>query len=248
MRMKHIVITGATSGIGKALAILCASKGYRVTACGRNSEVLRELEAAPNISTKQFDVTDTEDVKRHLGGFEADIIVLNAGVCEYVDAEHIEPEMFTRVFNANFFGVVNCAAVLVPNLKSGAQVVAVDSLSRLLPFTRCQAYGASKAALHYFTKTLDVDLKHRGIRVQSVSPGFVETSMTDRNDFSMPMIVSDTHAAKALLTGVESGTRSIYFPLLFSVVLRLIGLLPDFVKVALSRKLRENTPTREVTQ
>ena len=81
-------------------------------------------------------------------------------------------------------------------------------MARLLPFTRTQAYGASKAALHYFTKSLEVDLHHKGVKVQAVSPGFVETPLTDKNDFEMPMKISAEEAADAMLKGIEATTNS----------------------------------------
>ena len=152
--MKSILITGATSGIGKALAITAANSGYQVIACGRNEDTLRELSKYSNISACQFDVTDLDDTRRALATVKFDIAVLNAGTCEYVDIDDFEPDMFRRVFEPNFFGVVHCVDALLPRLKQGDKLVIVDSMARLLPFTRTQAYGASKAALHYFTKSL----------------------------------------------------------------------------------------------
>lgn len=85
-------------------------------------------------------------------------------------------------------------------------------MARLLPFTRSQAYGASKAALHYFTKSLEVDLHDRGIKVQAVSPGFVETPLTDKNDFDMPMKITATEAAESMLKGIETDKQTVFFP------------------------------------
>ncbi|WP_100643342.1 SDR family NAD(P)-dependent oxidoreductase [Alteromonas facilis] len=230
---KTILITGATSGIGEALAKLAARRDYRVIACGRNSEKLAHLAAMDNISTLQFDVTCADETFQALNSIDCDIAVLNAGTCEYVDTDAIEPEMFHRVFNPNFFGVVNCVAALRHNFMRDDQIVIVDSLARLLPFTRSQAYGASKAALHYFTKSLAVDLAREGVLVQSVSPGFVETPLTNKNDFEMPMKISVEEAAEDLLNGIEKRRSSIYFPTRFSLILRLLNVLPDAIKQAL---------------
>ena len=246
--MKHILITGATSGIGRALTQLCAKRGYKVTACGRNSEALEALSVLNNVDVLQFDVSNDNEVHRCLAHLSPDICVLNAGVCEYVDCEDIQPAMFRRVFDANFFGVINCVSVLQPNLQPGAQIVLVDSLARLLPFSRSQAYGASKAALHYFSKSLDVDLSHRGIAVQSVSPGFVATPLTDKNDFSMPMLISDQQAVIALLEGIEKRKTSIYFPWLFSFILRTLSILPERAKVSISKMLKRNHSTGEAVE
>lgn len=237
--MKSILITGATSGIGKALAIKCADNGYSVVACGRNKEALDELSKYSNISGCQFDVSDLEDTKRALANVKFDIAVLNAGTCEYVDLEDFEPDMFRRVFEPNFFGVVHCVNALLPRLKDGDKLVIVDSMARLLPFTRTQAYGSSKAALHYFTKSLEVDLHHKGVKVQAVSPGFVETPLTDKNDFEMPMKISAEEAAEAMLKGIESNKQTVFFPRFFGFILRFMHILPTPIQRRLSLAMRE---------
>ena len=237
--MKSILITGATSGIGKALAIKCADNGYSVIACGRNKEALDELSKYSNISGCQFDVSDLEDTKRALANIKFDIAVLNAGTCEYVDLEDFEPDMFRRVFEPNFFGVVYCVNALLPRLKDGDKLVIVDSMARLLPFTRTQAYGSSKAALHYFTKSLEVDLHHKGVKVQAVSPGFVETPLTDKNDFEMPMKISAEEAADAMFKGIESNKQTVFFPRFFGLILRFMHILPTPLQKRLSLAMRK---------
>lgn len=237
--MKTILITGATSGIGKALAIKAADNGYHVIACGRNREALNELSKYSNISGRQFDVSDLEDTRQALANVKFDIAVLNAGTCEYVDLEDFEPEMFRRVFEPNFFGVVHCVDALLPRLKDGDKLVIVDSMARLLPFTRTQAYGSSKAALHYFTKSLEVDLHHKGVKVQAVSPGFVETPLTDKNDFEMPMKISAEEAAEAMLKGIESSKQTVFFPRFFGFILRFMHILPALIQKRLSLAMRE---------
>ncbi|ALS99158.1 SDR family NAD(P)-dependent oxidoreductase [Lacimicrobium alkaliphilum] len=237
--MKSILITGASSGIGKALALEASKRGYQVIACGRSEDKLNKLKLSDdNIQTLAFDVTDLHSCEQALAACQPDIAVLNAGTCEYVDIQDWQPEMFKRVFDANFFGVINCLGPLLKNLKPGSQIAIVDSLARLLPFTRSQAYGASKAAVHYLTKSLEVDLAGRHIRVQSVSPGFVETPLTDKNDFDMPMKISAEQAARQMLGGLEKGSRTIYFPLVFSLMIRLMGKLPDALRVAICKRMK----------
>lgn len=237
--MKTILITGATSGIGKALAIHAANSGYSVIACGRNEDQLNELAKYSNIDVCQFDVTNLDDTRQALATVKFDIAVLNAGTCEYVDVDDFEPDMFRRVFEPNFFGVVHCVDALLPRLKDGDKLVIVDSMARLLPFTRTQAYGASKAALHYFTKSLEVDLNHKGVKVQAVSPGFVETPLTDKNDFEMPMKISAEEAAEAMLKGIESNKQTVFFPRFFGFILRFMHILPTPIQKRLSLAMRE---------
>ena len=228
--MARILITGATSGLGEALAIEANHKGHTVIACGRNKEKLTELAQYANIETLQFDVTDEHATIAALKNVECDIAVLNAGTCEYVDVRNIEAQMFQRVFNANVFGVINVVSALIPRLKKGNKLVFVDSMARLLPFTRSQAYGASKAALHYISKSFEVDLASRGIKVQSMSPGFVKTPLTDKNDFPMPMAITAQQAATYMLNGITSNRSSVYFPRRFGFILRCLNLLPEFIQ------------------
>ena len=153
--MQRLLITGATSGIGEAVALLAAKNGFHVIACGRNQTKLNTLAQQPNISICQFDVTDLAATKTALAEVECDIALLNAGTCEYVDSNSVEAGMFQRVFDANVFGVVNVIEALTPQLVAGNKLVFVDSLARLLPFSRSQAYGASKAALHYMAVRIE---------------------------------------------------------------------------------------------
>ncbi|MFQ3206735.1 MAG: NAD(P)-dependent dehydrogenase (short-subunit alcohol dehydrogenase family) [Glaciecola sp.] len=237
--MATILITGATSGIGEALAGLCAKAGHSVIACGRNEQKLAELALIENITTCRFDVTDEKATRNALANIECDIAVLNAGTCEYVDINDVEPDMFRRVFDANVFGVVNVVSALIPVLKPGNKIVFVDSLARLLPFPKSQAYGASKAALNYIAKSFEVDLAHTGIAVQTLSPGFVKTPLTEKNDFSMPMVISAQAAAQYMLKGILSSSSNVYFPRRFSFIIRLLNLLPEGLQKRMCINMRQ---------
>jgi NAD(P)-dependent dehydrogenase (short-subunit alcohol dehydrogenase family) len=237
--MATILITGATSGIGEALASLCANAGHSVIACGRNEQKLAELALIENVTTCRFDVTDEKATKEALANIECDMAVLNAGTCEYVDINDVEPDMFKRVFDANVFGVINVVSALIPVLKRGNKIVFVDSLARLLPFSKSQAYGASKAALNYIAKSFEVDLAHKGIAVQTLSPGFVKTPLTDKNDFSMPMVISAQAAAEYMLEGLLSSRSNVYFPRRFSFIVRLLNLLPEGLQKRICINMRQ---------
>ena len=243
--MAMILITGATSGIGEALAKRCVNDGHSVIACGRNEEKLAELAMIKNMTTCRFDVTDETATKEALADIKCDIAVLNAGTCEYVDINNVEPDMFKRVFDANVFGVVNVVSALIPVLKSGNKIVFVDSLARLLPFPKSQAYGASKAALNYIAKSFEVDLAHKGIGVQTLSPGFVKTPLTDKNDFPMPMVISAEAAAEYMLKGIFSSSSSVYFPKRFSLIIRLLNLLPGGLQKKICINMRQKTKKGE---
>ena len=172
-----------------------------------------------------------------------DVVLLNAGTCEYVDIDHWDSALFRRVFDANVFGVVNCLEALLPQMQRGSQLVFVDSLARLLPFTRSQAYGSSKAALFYLAKTLEVDLKDRGIFVQTISPGFVKTPLTDKNEFAMPMQISADEAANSVMQCIARRTRTGYFPTVFATIIRALSSLPMSLQTALCGWLRTQAAT-----
>ncbi|MEG3767744.1 SDR family NAD(P)-dependent oxidoreductase [Alteromonas sp. 14N.309.X.WAT.G.H12] len=237
--MKTLLITGATSGIGKALALHAATQGYKIIACGRNEGVLEELATSPQITTKKFDLTSLEETRTALASVQFDIAVLNAGSCEYVDSDDFTTALFRRVFEINFFGMVHSVEALLPNLRPGNQLVIVDSMARLFPFTRSEAYGASKAAVHYFTQSLSVDLAPRHIHVQHVSPGFIDTPLTQKNDFAMPMKISAKQAAIAMLKGIEKKKQNLYFPVGFGWLMRFLHGLPTGIQQWLSKKMRQ---------
>ncbi|MFC3122079.1 SDR family NAD(P)-dependent oxidoreductase [Agaribacter flavus] len=226
--MARVLITGASSGFGEALAIEFENSGHNVIACGRNQEKLNELASQYAMDIRIFDQNNGKETELALRDASADIYILNAGTCEYVDAQNIESELFERVFTTNVFGNVKVLRAILPQCKPGVQIIFVDSLARLLPFTRSQAYGASKAALHYLAKSFAVDLAKKNIRVKTLSPGFIKTPLTDKNDFDMPMCISASEAAKYAYKGIFSGKSSIYFPFRFSLFLRVLGLLPEY--------------------
>lgn len=240
----NVLITGATSGIGYQLAQDYAKQGYTVFACGRNQEALDELAELDrdNIKTLRFDITNGEEAKQALRDLQrVDLAILSAGVCEYLDVSEFDAGMFERVFRVNVFGTMNTVEALLPVMPKNSKLVIVGSLARLLPFTKAQAYGGSKAAIQYITRSLEVDLKETyGITVMGVSPGFVKTPMTDANDFEMPMRVSVEFASKAIRKGIDKGKRDIGFPALFSGMLRVMSLLPQGLQVALSRRMAKN--------
>ncbi|MBA3988483.1 MAG: short-chain dehydrogenase [Idiomarina sp.] len=242
----NIVITGATSGIGEQVARDYILAGHRVYVCGRNQEklaALTALELKPQqVTALAFDVSDVKACEQYLSPLQdIDLVILSAGVCEYIDdAQHYDPELVQRVFAANFFGMVNCAAALLPQMRANTTIAFIDSMSRLLPFTRAQAYGASKAATYYFAQSLGVDLHPKGIRVVTVSPGFVKTPMTDANDFAMPMRITVEQASASLRKQLEKGKQTIYFPRVFGWILRVMHKLPTAVQLAIARRMKDS--------
>ncbi|ASC56793.1 SDR family oxidoreductase [Vibrio vulnificus] len=238
--MNSVLITGATSGIGKQLAQDYADAGAKVIACGRNRQVLQELEDySPGIATIGFDVTDYQQTREALSvlPFIPKVWLFNAGDCEYMDDGIVDAQLMQRVFSVNVFGVVNCIEASQAHFQPGHKVVIVGSIASELALPRAEAYGASKAAIGYFARSLSLNLQTKGIDVVTVFPGFVSTPLTDKNTFAMPMIITVEQASKAIRQQLASGKQHIYFPARFTALIRLLALLPYRWQKALASKL-----------
>ncbi|MFD2178205.1 SDR family NAD(P)-dependent oxidoreductase [Veronia pacifica] len=242
--MKTVLITGATSGIGMKLAEDYAIDGWRVTGCGRSTSALEALsERYQNFDVLRFDTSDQEECEQALGNLvhNPDLIILNAGTCEYIDNGQVDAALFKRVFTTNVFGVVNCLEVLQRSYKEGTHVALMGSTASYLGLPRAEAYGASKAAINYLARTLSVDLEHLGVTVSLISPGFVKTPLTDKNDFPMPMMVTTEEASSTIRAGLEKKKNEIHFPRRFSLILKFIATLPVFLQLMLVRRLVRKT-------
>lgn len=251
---QRIWLTGATSGIGRALAEYLLDQGHRVALSARDPEALSELaKAYPSALTLPLDVSDRQAVlaagRRLEASFGAlDLVILNAGTCEYLDARHFDVELVERVFAPNFFGAVYGIEAALPLLRAaraeGRQplLAATSSAAAYLPLPRAEAYGASKAALSHFLESLRLDLAGEGIDVSVIHPGFVKTPLTDRNDFAMPMRVTVDEAATAILDGLARRRLDIHFPRRFTLLVRLAGILPPGLRHRLGlRMTRQDT-------
>ncbi|MCF6439671.1 SDR family NAD(P)-dependent oxidoreductase [Pseudoalteromonas luteoviolacea] len=236
MEAKSVLITGATSGIGEALVNRYAQSA-QVIACGRNQEKLSKFESS-GVCTSRFDMTDKEQVFDAASKIEAqDIIILNAGVCEYIDdANKFDSALFERVIHANLIATGYCLEAFIPKIKSGGQLVIVSSSASFLPLPRAQAYGASKAALSYLTRVMQVELQ--GIDVTLVHPGFVETPLTNKNDFPMPCLVTVEQASERIYQGVLKRKKEVHFPRRFTLFLKLFSLLPFNWWLPLAKRIK----------
>lgn len=236
--MMTVLITGASSGIGAGLAKSWADDGCQVIACGRDRARLEALQQySPNITLRVFDMTDREACHLALADCTADLIVLCAGTCEYLEQGVVDAALVERVMSTNFQGPVNCLAALQSQLLPGSRVALVSSMAHWLPFPRAEAYGASKAALTWFANSLRLDWEPKGIAVTVVSPGFVDTPLTRKNDFPMPGQVSVDDAVKAIRHGLAKGKKHIAFPTGFSLVMKLLSGLPNFLQRRLLRRM-----------
>lgn len=249
-----IWLTGATSGIGLAVLQELVARGHRVIATGRNRERLEELRASMGESVIPLagDVTDPADCARFqeqlLAMAPLDWAILNAGTCEYMDISRFDSELVSRVMNTNVVGTARSVEAVLPALRaSGSQtrrplLAIVSSSAWWFPFTRAEAYGASKAALTYFAESLRADLAAERIDVSVVSPGFVKTPLTDQNDFSMPFLMEASDAARIMVRDLEKHRRHSHFPKRFTYSLKLLACLPRMIKDRMAAAMaRSNT-------
>jgi len=237
--MKTILITGATSGIGEALCLHYQQQDAQIIACGRNKEKLALLERYQNITTIAVDLCDELQVQQTMQHLKTlDIVILNAGSCEYIDdAKQFDGQLFSRVVTTNLIAMGHCLATLLPKIPAGGQLALLGSSASYLPFSRAEAYGASKAGVAYLARTLALDLKAQQIAVSLISPGFVKTPLTDKNDFSMPMQISAQQAAVEIVNGLNKRTFDIHFPKKFTFILKALSLLPDNCWRAISTRM-----------
>lgn len=222
MHTKTIWITGASSGIGRALALALLTQGHYLIVSGRSLTSLRELrlECPERVSIVDFDLSDDSAMKaveRRLEDItdSLDMVVLAAGVCEYVDTASCSEALYRRVMEINYFAQIRCFLVALPMLRRSehrAQIVGIGSLSAYLPLPRAQAYGASKAAFEYWMDSMRIDLHAENIDVTLVSPGFVDTPLTRKNDFAMPALITVERAAEIILRAVGRSVRHLRFP------------------------------------
>ncbi len=234
----RVLITGATSGIGRQLALDYRRAGWQVWGCGRDGERLQEL-GLHGITPLQFDARDSAALAEAAAGLPSlDLLILNAGNCEYMDvAEGFDSALFARVIEINLIATGHALAALLPRLASGSRLAIVGSSVSWLPLPRAEAYGASKAALDYLAHTLRLDLASKGIGVTLIRPGFVQTPLTAKNDFPMPCLVTVEEASRAIMGGLAAGRHQIHFPRRFIWLLRLLGALPTGLWLRLGRTL-----------
>ncbi len=233
---RRIWVTGASTGIGRAVVGELVRRGAVVVASARNKEALLKLAhecGGANVVVLPLDVTDrqanlevTKTIQQRLGGL--DIAFLNAGICEYVDVAKFDSTVFERTMQTNFLSMVYGIESALPLLRAsrGAQLVGMSSIVACRGLPRAEAYGASKAAIKLLFESLDLDLKKDGIAVSVICPGFVRTPLTDRNDFPMPFRVEADEAARRIVDGIEAKTSEIHFPKRLSLLFKLLALLP----------------------
>lgn len=229
-----IWVTGASHGLGRALALQLAREGNYVIASARSHIALTELalqhpgriKIFPLDVSGQLNLEKTAKQLREITDY-LDIVICAAGVCEYEDNLHFDPSMYERMMDVNFMGVVRIFNIALPLLRKAqqrAQFVAISSLSTCLGLPRAEAYGASKAALNYFMQSLRADTVNLPLDLTLVRPGFIATNLSKNNDFAMPFLMTPDQASERIIKGITLRKFLVDFPLRLSWPLRLAGL------------------------
>ena len=236
--MGKIWITGASSGIGKALAIRFANEGWKVAASARREILLKELsDKYPNIQSFPLDVTDSNKCKSVfkdiLEKFEnIEICVFGTGIHDPKSEKKFNLEKIRKIMEVNFFGTMNSINSIYDyykEIKSG-QISIISSVAGYRGLPAAGAYCASKSALTSFAESLHFEMKRKNVRVSLINPGFIKTPMTDQNDFPMPLIKSVEFAANQIFVGLtKKNSFEIHFPKSFTYLMKLIQLLPNWM-------------------
>jgi short-subunit dehydrogenase len=248
---RRVWITGASSGIGEALAVALARRGARVAISARRAEVLEQLAAEHGLVPVAVDVTDRdamlaaeETVRSELGGI--DLAVLNAGTYRQMDVTAWDTAAFRRHVDVNLMGLVHGVEAVLPAMRRAraGTIVGVASVAGYRGFPSSQAYGATKAAEINLLESLRIDLLPLGIEVVTVCPGFVRTDLISVNSFRMPWTIERDEAARRIASGIEKGKAEIVFPLPMMLAMKAVRLVPvrpwtaAMSRMARTRRLR----------
>jgi short-subunit dehydrogenase len=242
---KIIWITGASSGIGKALAIKFAEKGWIVAASARRENLLEDLNKFnPNIYSFPLDVTEIENCKlianKIIEKFGSiDICVFGTGMHDPKSEKRFDLNKIREIMEVNYFGTMNSINSIYEYFseKKNGQISIISSVAGYRGLPAAGAYCASKAALTSYAESLNFDMKMKNVRVSLISPGFIKTPMTDQNDFPMPMIKTPEFAANEIFKGLtEKKSFEIHFPKAFTYFLKFLQILPSSIYFKLVSK------------
>ena len=235
-RDARVWVIGASYGIGAATSRALMKNGARVALSARDVDKLRDVArdaGAGSALVAPLDFTDVDAVGATLETIRAkwggvDLVLIVAGTHQEMRAWELTDAKARALLETNLHGPIGVVAKVVPALlaQGNGSLGIVSSLAAYRGLPKALIYGASKAALGNFAESLYLDLRPRNLGVYLISPGFVRTPLTDRNDFPMPNLISAEEAAEAILSGLERGDFEIDFPKAFSWKMKLLRSLP----------------------
>ena len=237
---RHILITGASSGLGRALAEACAAPGVTLHLSGRDAARLADAAAAcrargATVTEAVLDVTDAPAMAAWINrAGRLDLVIANAGVSGGTGEATEPPAQAARIFATNVTGVLNTALPAVEAMASqppGAdglrgRIAVIASVAAFVAAPGAPAYCASKSAVQRWAEAVDASERARGIRLHAVCPGYIRTPMTARNSFPMPFLMTPEDAARRTLRGIAAGRLRVAYPLPLYFAARFAGALP----------------------
>lgn len=245
-------ITGASSGIGRALALELAARGHRLSLAARRGELLHQLSreishGGEDVLTVRCDVAVQNDVKHAVAATverfgRIDLAILSAGVSGKMKASHFQAARLESIFSINVLGVAYCLEELIPLMKSqgGGTIAVISSIAAERALSDSAVYSSSKSSVSKLFDGMRGPLAREGIRLVTIEPGFVHTEMTAGMK-TMPFVMDADAAARLILRRLDRGDRIIRFPLIPSVFMKVIGILPAWLFDALTTRRVEKS-------
>ena len=242
-------VTGASQGIGAAVALRLAEFGWTVAASARSEDQLaalaRQAESLPGaIHAFPLDVTDEAAAKSvfaeigsRLGA--VDLTILNAGTHQPIDGTQFAVAPVRKLVEVNLMGTVHCLAPVIEDFvaRESGRIAVVASVAGYRGLPTASGYGATKAALINMCEALRPELREKGVVLSCITPGFVKTPLTDKNTFSMPFLITPETAAARIVRGLESDRFEITFPRRFTYILKILRMLPYAAYFAIARRM-----------
>ncbi len=241
MEQERIILTGASAGIGRALALAYAQRGARLLLVARRENLLHELagEIRKLGGTAEILAADVADpgsadtavalACERFGG--VDMVLMNAGRGGPMFVDAFDAEEAEQVMRVNYFSIVRMVGAILPAMltEQRGRIVAVSSLAAYRGMPGSGAYNASKAAVTIFMESIRTELRQRGIDVITIAPGFIRTDMTARNEFEMPFLMEADEAAERIVRAIDRRSSLYRFPLPTSLAVRVLSWLPNSI-------------------
>lgn len=235
---KNIWIIGASSGIGAALARELSKQGANLALSARREDELNSLNNKLGGSHHVYplDVTDVKALQKAASDLSAiwpriDSVIFLAAIYTPSQLEKLDIQDAHKTVNVNLNGAFNVVHSILPSMiaqKSG-QIALCASVAGYRGLPNGQPYSATKAAVLNLAQSLRTEQAKNGLDIKVISPGFVKTPMTDKNDFDMPMVITPDQAAKAIAKGLQSKSFEIHFPKKFTFIMKIVRLLPAWL-------------------
>ncbi len=241
------MITGASSGIGKGLALDIAARGARLGLLARRQNLLdeivgrvkaRAIAVAADVRDAKAMKAAADRIREELGPI--DMLIANAGIGTSDHFTQFDPDYVADVIGINVLGAANSVAAVVPQMveRGQGQLVAISSLAAYRGLPKSAAYCASKAALSAYFESVRIDLRGTGVGVTIIHPGFIKTPMTAGRAAKMPYLMELDDAIPRIVSAIEKGKKSIAFPWQLATLARAGMLMPTFMYDRMVRAIR----------